>query len=173
MIVDNLGPKITSVDVEIFEGKHHLNLPEGYRQFLIECNGGSPYPNSYLADSGVEVTISYLFSLGDGGLPGNLENDYCPPGWDDAHQEGYIQIGHDFGNQPIVLSTKGKTRGYVYLNIDSIPHLIAHSFGSLLRQANCRRGLSRGAYDDLMDRVLSGKPADDQGYEFDIPDGED
>jgi len=64
-------PPITEADIIDFEHRHNLTLPEDYRQFLLETNGGQPFP-------------------GGGEIYG--EDDYflglsCDPDWEDMSLE--------------------------------------------------------------------------------------
>lgn len=46
MLIENTGPKITSQDVESIEAELGAALPDSYRRFLLQYNGGSPTPDT-------------------------------------------------------------------------------------------------------------------------------
>lgn len=45
--VNEPNPQITEADVRRFESKHDIVLPECYRQFLLQYNGGRPQPTDF------------------------------------------------------------------------------------------------------------------------------
>jgi hypothetical protein len=108
------GPPIEEADVATFEKQIGHSLPEDYRRFLLEVNGGR------LADeniSFVDGVVNLLLSLGNEGYPvGDLltratrerrllpNPDLLPIGWED-------------GGGPILLALEGEHRGEVWLEI--------------------------------------------------------
>lgn len=47
--LQDVGPKLTGADIVRFESTFGLELPSGYRQFLLAANGGRPRRNSFTA----------------------------------------------------------------------------------------------------------------------------
>ena len=44
------GPPLTPADLDAFEAEHELTLPTAYRAFLLNRNGGYPYPQAVRTD---------------------------------------------------------------------------------------------------------------------------
>ena len=109
--INERGPQVTEAQIEAFEQSFGHRLPDDYRQFLLEVNGGQPDKPNCEFDQGV---VNCLFSLDD------PENDT----WDLATRAtrsrpmlpnpDLLFIGHDgFGNR-ILLMLTGKHRGEVW-----------------------------------------------------------
>ena len=45
--VDEQGPPIEASVIDAFEKKHGLQLPEAYKNFLLQTNGGRPRPGNF------------------------------------------------------------------------------------------------------------------------------
>jgi len=107
------GPQVTDAQIRAFEQSYGHPLPDDYRQFLLDVNGGQPARANCEFDQGV---VNSLFGLED------TEND------DDASDlaeranwsrpmlpsPDLLFIGHDgFGNR-LLLALAGEHRGEVW-----------------------------------------------------------
>ena len=81
------NPPTTSTAIEAFEVAHNIKLPDAYRRFLLETNGGVPANDAYPVESyphgsigiiqsfkgiGVDIPtdeLAYAYELYDGGIP--------------------------------------------------------------------------------------------------------
>ncbi len=99
--------------IAAFEARRGLTLPESYRAFLLEQNGGEPEPNGFEID-GFEGGGSLLDYLADiapyssGGLDKLYElfSGRLPP--------GFIPIGLDPGGSMICLGLNAPREGKIY-----------------------------------------------------------
>lgn len=160
MFIENPGLPITENDIQQFEQKHQVRLTGEHKTFLLKFNGGSPYPNSYLAESGVEVVVSRIFSLFDHDL-GDLDSLCSEPRWRKALKDGYVEFADDLGGQRIIISTKGDNKGSVFISIDDELYFIAGSFNDFLNRAENMVGLGPPPFHDewtriAMDKVTNG-----------------
>ncbi len=168
MFIKNPGSPITKLDIERFEKAHHVKLADEHRDFLLEFNGGSPYPNAFAASSGVEVVISRIFSLFYHAL-GDLDGCCSEPEWKNALKKGYIQIADDLAGQRIIIATKGSAAGAIYISIDGELYLIAKSFNDLLRQAESAVGVELPLCHDEWMRLAAEKVASGKAGVFQVP----
>ncbi len=168
MFIEDPGSPITELDISRFEKIHHVKLPDEHRAFLLKFNGGSPYPNAFDASSGVGVVISRIFSLFDHVL-GDLDGSCSEPDWKNNLKNGYIQIADDLGGQQIILSTKGKDAGAVYIIIDDELYFIAKSFNDLLRQAESSVGVELPSYHNEWMRLAADKVENGKAGEYQVP----
>lgn len=108
-----IGRHVSEAEIVAFEKRHNVLLPDDYRNFLLTTNGGMIVPEVYESGSGYDVSVMKLYSLNDD-YPYDLDHSCISTDWADAHDNGYLQIGHDSGGSGIILSTKGEDRGFVY-----------------------------------------------------------
>src|SRR5438128_2090769 len=105
-------PAIHEADIQTLEKRLNARLPDEYRNFLLEHNGGEPSPQIFLINEreGTDI-LRFLFGIGHDeyySLTDNIE-DYS-----DRIPANFIPIGCDtFGNL-ICLSIKGEDVGKVY-----------------------------------------------------------
>ncbi len=110
------GPAVTDADVRRFEQHIGAELPEGYRAFLLEVNGGrttQEHRTFTMRRRGrrTERTLNSLFSLNDPKASQDLAawqlygNDRLPGG---------LAIGADDGGAVIMLVLAGSRRGEVW-----------------------------------------------------------
>ena len=105
------GPQVTEAQIEAFEKSFEHRLPDDYRQFLLDVNGGQPGNASCEFDQGV---VNCLFSLEDTeddssdlATRANRERASLP-------SPDLLLIGHDdFGNT-LLLALAGEHRGEVW-----------------------------------------------------------
>jgi hypothetical protein len=108
------GPQVTDAQIRAFEQSYGHPLPEGYRQFLLDVNGGQPDCANCEFDQGV---VNSLFSLDD------TENDSSDLATQANRERAWLPnpdlllIGHDgFGNS-FLLALAGEHRGEVWFMI--------------------------------------------------------
>jgi hypothetical protein len=105
------GPQVTDAQVRAFEQSYGHPLPDDYRQFLLDVNGGQPARANREFDQGV---VNNLFSLED------TEDDSS----DLAERATWTRpmlpspdllfIGHDDGGNRLLLALAGEHRGEVW-----------------------------------------------------------
>jgi SMI1 / KNR4 family (SUKH-1) len=105
------GPQVTEAQIEAFERSYGHRLPDDYRQFLLDVNGGQPDKAHCDFDQGV---VNCLFSLDD------TENDSCELATRAKRARASLPspdllfIGHDDGGARILLALAGEHRGEVW-----------------------------------------------------------
>lgn len=107
------GKPITETDIQEFEQRHSLFLPPVYKQFLLQTNGGMPCPQACETASHFRIGVLQLYSLDDD-FPYDLDNACLSTDWEEAYENGYLQIGHDPGGSGILMSTRDPDRGAIY-----------------------------------------------------------
>jgi hypothetical protein len=116
--MDRRGPAITEASVRRFEHQIGHDLPEDYRRFLLEVNGGrtSEMHCTFVMQRGHrkdETTLNTLHSLDDS----DEDHDLA------AHQlfrredypENGLRIGYDDGGSALVLILSGPRRGELWM----------------------------------------------------------
>ena len=113
------GPRVTEDDVRRFEREFGHELPDDYRAFLLEVNGGTA-PHSHCVFTlrrGArqdESVLRGLFSLNapdDQGDLATAQKHYNP---DVKLPEGFLEIGYDGFGCPVVLPLVGQHRGEIW-----------------------------------------------------------
>jgi hypothetical protein len=107
--MERRGPVITESDVVAFEKRLGHSLPEDYRRFLLEVNGG--YPASSHA-SYAYGAINSLFSLNDTIDANDLLQRHIYNGW--LPSLDLLCIGYDDGAH-IHIAITGEHRGEIWL----------------------------------------------------------
>ncbi|MDP8942618.1 MAG: SMI1/KNR4 family protein [Actinomycetota bacterium] len=115
---DEPAPPASPQAIEQVERSLDIVLPEDYRRFLRQQNGGYLEPNAH--EQGRGVRVRYLYSAdptGDEHLD-DLESVawlYSPEGEaDDELDPGFLPIGEDDGGNLICLKVSGDDYGAVY-----------------------------------------------------------
>jgi hypothetical protein len=114
------GIPLAQRDIENFEKTIKVRLPEDYKRFLAEQNGGEkPDAEIFRLATGGSSILSRLFPIGDGkgrdvlGFARQLRDEL---------PVGVIPIGQDIGGNYLCLSTDGLTTGQIFLlNHDESP----------------------------------------------------
>jgi len=149
------GPALSVAAIEALEQRLGASLPEDYRQFLLECNGGTPMraafrPRADDGDDDEEFWVDYFYRIDDhlagpasDAAPGTLAfwrevlRGYLPP---DA-----IPVACVARDSFWLLFLRGPRRGEVHLvdwdevaesgeerspeDLEAAMHLVAGSFG--------------------------------------------
>jgi hypothetical protein len=142
--IENPGPRILEADIRDFERRIGEPLPEEYRRFLLEFNGGAPSPDTIDIEGlpGSSVDVQVFFGIGRAVTSSGIE-------WNMATlaarlKEGLLPIACDSGGSVFCLSLKGCKRGTVFYcdlesafaDFDSEPSLypVASSFDEFLKK---------------------------------------
>jgi len=112
--MEQRGPRVTNAQVEAFEKSFGHPLPDDYRQFLLDVNGGGLDRANCEFDRGV---VNRLFSLDD---TDDESSDLATR----ANRSGpmlpspdLLFIGHDDFSDRILLALAGEHRGEVWFMI--------------------------------------------------------
>ena len=105
------GPQVTDAQIRAFEKSFGHPLPDDYRQFLLDVNGGRLDRANREFDRGV---VNRLFSLDDTeddsrdlATQANRERAWLP-------SPDLLIIGHDDGGNTLLLALAGEHRGEVW-----------------------------------------------------------
>ena len=107
------GPKIGPQDVAAVEAKLARRLPNGYKQFLLEYNGGVPEPNQFdVPGARTSSGVNRFYAILDGEVDGDLIYEqrllrgYLP--------SGIMAIADAEGGNHVCLSVRGEDYGSVF-----------------------------------------------------------
>lgn len=144
--INNPGPPLTEADILALEGRLSLALPELYRRFLLDYNGGEPEPAEFQFkhEHGpyTDSTVEYFFSVG--GVPDNRSFDWNYNLYkveEDRLPHNMVPIAHDPGGNLICISMAGIDAGAVFFwdhEAETEPpsyenlHLVADDFQEFL-----------------------------------------
>jgi len=110
------GPRVTADDVRRYECKLGHELPEDYRQFLVDVNGGQPSLERSVFHLRKDRSIlNNLLSLNDPDEGNDLATAQRLPAYsrNDFPKEA-LTIGYDAGGSRILLIVAGPHRGEVW-----------------------------------------------------------
>ena len=105
------GPQVTDDQIQAFEQSFGHPLPDDYRQFLLEVNGGRLDRANREFDQGV---VNRLFSLED---TDDEERDLAErANWSRPRlpSPDLLHVGHDDGSNLLLLALAGEHRGEVW-----------------------------------------------------------
>jgi hypothetical protein len=112
--MERRGPQVTDAQIQVFERSFGHPLPDSYRQFLLDVNGGRPANANCEFDLGV---VNRLFSLDDTdeesrdlATRANRERASLP-------SLDLLFIGHDGFSNGILLALAGEHRGEVWFMV--------------------------------------------------------
>ncbi len=126
--MERRGPEVTVADVAAFEKRIGHELPEDYRAFLLEVNGGQTADTHADFAKGV---VNQRFSLNESADESDLLTSF-----DDLQKDlpslPRLYIGHDDGGARLLLALDGDHRGEVWLQViearrhDANPRVLWH-----------------------------------------------
>ena len=138
-LMERRGPQVTDAQVEAFERSYGHRLPDDYRQFLLDINGGRPGGENCEFALGV---VNRLFSLDD--TDDDSRDLATRANWERPHlpSPDLLFIGHDDGCGILLLALAGEHRGEVWLQItvderppDANPRVLWHDRRDMRRLA--------------------------------------
>lgn len=141
-IIDSEKP-ISIKQMKMFEKSIGSNLPDNYRTFLFQHNGGKPTPKRFATKDGkVESMVSKFFPLSDQ-TPDNLMDEFKGFNLFKQLPANLLSIAQDPTGNRIVISCRGDDIGAIYYwSWDEEPtpptcsydymRLIAHSFNDFV-----------------------------------------
>jgi len=99
--------------LEQFEAVLGTTLPDDYRQFLIQHNGGKPTPSVFTisVDEG-DAMLHQVYGLHEGSLHTRLDRAYQT--YRDRMPRSLIPIADDPGGNAVCLGIHGNERGKIY-----------------------------------------------------------
>ena len=110
ILTSNQFGKLDVADLEKFEKVNDIRLPEEYRNFLIEHNGGRPEPNTVPLGTGA-TDVHYLYGMHEAASWANFF--YHLDVYFGRIPNFYMPIGNDsFGNL-FIMSLRDDNFGYV------------------------------------------------------------
>jgi cell wall assembly regulator SMI1 len=132
-------------DIERFETKNRIQLPESYRRFLLRHNGGVPKQDAFLLSSHREKEMDVHFFLGidneDEHLQLQWHHDFNLENRTDPIFADLFEIAYDSFGDPICLDLSAGRYGAVIF-IDVVPiwkdctekdiYVVANSFPEFL-----------------------------------------
>ena len=112
------GPVVTEEDVAAFERRLGHRLPEDYRRFLLEVNGGRLDTHTAF-DDGI---VNLLFSLNEPDERHDLlTQTLFERSTSRLPSPDLISVGYDDGSGGILLAVAGEHRGEVWFENNSDP----------------------------------------------------
>ena len=110
-LMERRGPQVSDAQIKAFEAAFGHPLPDDYRQFLLDVNGGRPANECCEFDRGV---VNRLFSLDDIdddsrdlATRANRQRPWLP-------SPDLLYIGHDDGGNQFLLALAGEHRGELW-----------------------------------------------------------
>lgn len=105
------NPPTSPARIDDFEKENGIRLPDSYRRFLLDHNGGAPLPDRIRVPGwpGGFTGFNTFFGIdGDDDLQDNLDayEDRIPP--------GFVPIGDDPGGGLFCLALSGPHEGEIY-----------------------------------------------------------
>ena len=113
MTIKRPGIPLSQDDIQQFESRHKLQLPDDYRAYMLQHNGGMPWMVYFQSASGDEYALTQLHSIGCD-HPYDLDNQCRCHDWPAAYKEGTIVIGRDCAGSEFLMATRGKEAGSIY-----------------------------------------------------------
>ena len=107
-------PDIGNEDVEKFENKYKISLPQEYKSFLLKTNGGEPSIRKFKTRDGkITSHLMLLFPLFESVFP-NLANHYATYNIGNKIPKSLLPIGEDPIKNLICISISGDDVGSIY-----------------------------------------------------------
>jgi len=107
------APPVSSTQIEQFERRNGITLPEAYKAFLLRTNGGEPSSPHLIVPGwhGRSTGLSRFFGLGEGG---NYDLEKSLSGAEDYVPSGFVPIAEDSGGNMLCLGISGHHAGKVF-----------------------------------------------------------
>ena len=111
---------ITEAQLIEFEQYVDAKLPEDYRRFLLDCNGG--YPDraySFIPEENAPIIVDYFYGIGDS--VNDMKRVYDD--YEGVLPNGFISIGDDPGGDEFILGlSESEHEGQVFFWLHDQPH---------------------------------------------------
>jgi hypothetical protein len=140
MQIENPGPELKREELSKLEAKIHAKLPSAYTDFLLQFNGGVPWPNNTIDVQdlpGSPTDVQGFFGIGRSikttNIAWNLDliDERCP------HHRA-VPIASDSGGNLFCLSLAGDAADkVVYLDLgtaDCALYVVASSFAEFVQR---------------------------------------
>ena len=111
--VSHAGPRLDEVAVASVERELGVRLPDDYRSFLFQFNGGQPTPDAFRFKGGSDGSLVNIFF----GINHPDQQHDLVRVWRDNRRvlsADLLPIGYDAGGSLILLGIGGKRRGRVF-----------------------------------------------------------
>jgi hypothetical protein len=139
--MERRGPQVTDAQIKAFEQSYGHRLPDDYRQFLLDLNGGRPDNARCEFEQGV---VNRLFSLDD--INGDDESRDLATRANRQRARlpspDLLYIGHDGCGGWLLLALAGEHRGELWLMVegerpdDANPRVLWHDRRDMQKLAN-------------------------------------
>lgn len=122
--IDRSARQLSESDIDVFETKNGIRLPESYREFLLKHNGGAPKQDTFVLPSHRERKMDVKIFYGI-----DHPNEFLQLQWQyDFHHENLIDsafsdlfpVGNDSFGDPIYLDLSSERYGAVIF-FDMVP----------------------------------------------------
>jgi SMI1 / KNR4 family (SUKH-1) len=115
-LMERRGPQVTDAQIRAFEKSYGHRLPDDYRQFLLDVNGGGLDRQNCEFDQGV---VNRLFSLEDTDDDDDARDLATRANWSRPMlpSPDLLFIGHDDGGARLLLALAREHRGEVWYMI--------------------------------------------------------
>src|SRR5689334_22640357 len=100
----SFGP-VSAQTVAALERRCGIKLPADYKQLLRAINGGVPEPNGFTVPGCGDALAEFLYGIQAERTHGDLEWEQEQATLWDPLPPGFIVIGHDPGNNNLLLGT--------------------------------------------------------------------
>lgn len=109
----SLGKKLSIEEITEFEKQYNVALPNQYKQFMLDFNGGTIEPAVFkISEEKGESVLSAFYAIDDS-LRSNLLKKYIYI-YDGRLPQGFIPIGKDPGGNLICVSNQESSYDQVY-----------------------------------------------------------
>lgn len=113
-----IGPKIAANSVSDFETKLGANIPSGYKQFLLDYNGGIPILRRFSTIDGKIESLVVRLSSFNSGDP-NVVSDFSDLNCQNLIPNDLLSIGTDpIGNRLLLGIGENNSGGVFYWSSD-------------------------------------------------------
>jgi len=113
MKIQTYNNPLTEEDIKAFEKKNNIALPNDYRKFLIQYNGGEPLDPLFKKNNELgTIVVNTLYGLNTEEKYDDI--DHTIQTYTNRISNQFIPIGDDPGGNQIVLGISGPFKGKIY-----------------------------------------------------------
>ena len=110
--IENSFGEVSAANLNSFEVRAGMVLPDDYKTFLLSSNGGKVSPNEIDVPGQEAVLVDLLYGICEKRKPGDLEYEIAR--LSDTLTKAFLPIGHDPGGNSFLLGLEGTQSGRVY-----------------------------------------------------------